>query len=142
MARRKKRDVPRRKIPSPSPRYRDDYRHIIRDKPHVDSVSVSSSKRFDLRPVEDLRHVPDNIDYSFKTLGGRPARQVSRIQGTVHESGVSAPVHSYFQDPRRVLVCIRRDNRRRVLFALRKIGKGRKVSPFHRFTEKSLVRCK
>lgn len=139
MARRKKRDTPRRKIPAPSPRYRD-YRHIPRDRTHVDSVSIS--KPVDFRPVEDLRSVPHNLDQSFKTVRGTVARQVHRVQDKVYGSRVSSPVHTYFQDPKRVLVCIRRHDRRRVLFALRKIGKGRKVSRFHRWTEKSLVRCK
>lgn len=98
----------------------------------------------DLRPVEDLRRVPDEIDkrQSFRLRGGAPAVQVRRPESEVRHTKLSVPMHDYFADPQRTLVCIRRDTRKRVLFALRKAGKGRKVSSVRHFTDKSFVRCK
>nr|CDL65917.1 unnamed protein product [uncultured bacterium] len=142
MARRDKKKA--RNIPAPGPRSHWE-RHIL---PHVDPVKISLEQtrprpprpRPDLKPVEDLRH--DYQDQTFRTVSGRPARKETRPQGEVPRARLHTPLHTYFRDPHRVLVCIRRDARRRVLFALRRIGKGRRVSPFHRFTEKSYIRCK
>lgn len=134
-----------RNIPAPGPRSHRE-RHM--PTPHVDPVKLSLEQtrprpprpRLDLRPVEDLRH--DNKNQAFQTVGGRVARKETRPQGEVSRARLSIPMFTYFRDPQRVLVCIRREARRRVLFSLRRIGKGKRVSPFHRFTEKSHIRCK
>lgn len=98
----------------------------------------------DLRTIEDLRSIPRDVDKreSFKTRSAAPARQIRRPERQVSRSALSVPVHDYFQDPKRVLVCIRRHDRRSVLFALRKAGKGKRVSRERKYTDKSYVRCK
>lgn len=104
------------------------------------------SKPLDLRPLEDLRRVPQEIDKrSVHVLrDGRKADIVRREQGLgkVSVPRMYTPMHDYFSDPERTLVCIRRHDRRRVLFALRKAGKGKRVSRERNFTDKSFVRCK
>lgn len=101
----------------------------------------------DLRPVEDLRRVPDQIDQidkrqTLRLRDGRPAQQVRKAETPVRGPRLSVPMHDYFRDPARTVVCIRRHERKRVLFALRKVGKGKRVSPRREFTDKSFVRCK
>lgn len=100
-------------------------------------------KPVDMRPVEDLRHERNQTELkTFRTSSGRVARTKTRPQGDVQKSRLHSPLFSYFQNPQRVLVCIRREDRKRVLFALRRVGKGKRVSRVHRFTEKSRIRCK
>lgn len=144
MARRKNKrppDTPKRTSESRSLADRHVLRHVIPEAIH----EIKPIRRQpDLRTVEDLRRVPDEIDkrQTFRTRSGAPARQERRPEGRVSKSGLYTPMHDYFQDPRRVLVCIRRNTRKRVLHALRRIGKGRKVSRFRDWTDKSFVRCK
>lgn len=71
-----------------------------------------------------------------------------RILGSYHSpigigaaySGVNATIA--FQRPRRVLLCVRRQQRREVLAAQRRIGKGSGGSRHDRWTNFSNVRCK
>lgn len=46
-----------------------------------------------------------------------------------------------FQDPRRVVVCRRRKNRREILFKMGKVGKGKKVSRIRRRNIDSDIKC-
>lgn len=140
MARRKK---PDRSISKPTPRSVPD-RHRLRPVELVKRVEpVRPRPRPDLKPIEDLRTVPHDYRPSrFSTISGRRARIETRTSDKVPGSRLPEQVHTYFRDPGRVLVCIRRESRKRVLFALQKIGRGKKVSKFHRFTDKSYVRCK
>lgn len=146
MARRKNKrppDTPKRTPESRSLADRHVLRRVIPGAIH--EIEIKPIRRQpDLRTVEDLRRVPDEIDkrQTFRTRSGAHARQERRPEGRVSKPGLHTPVHDYFQDPRRVLVCIRRDTRKRVLHALRRIGKGRKVSPVRDWTDKSFVRCK
>lgn len=141
MARRKPKKRPvNRSIPTPTPRTLD-----VRHRPppvELAKRDVLNVKRPqpDLRPVEDLRH--DNPDQTFRTRSGRPARTINRPQGEVQKSRLYTPVYTYFQNPERVLVCIRREARKRVLFALQRAGKGKRVSRERHYTDKSYVRCK
>lgn len=139
-----KRKHKKRTSPSPTPRTLD-VRHRLPPVELVkrDVLKIEPAKpkpKPDFRPVEDLRH--DRQDRTFRTTSGRVARTVNRPQGEVQKRTLSAPVHTYFSDPKRVLVCVRRATRERVLFALRRIGKGKKVSRDHRWTDKSNMRCK
>lgn len=146
MARRKRRDSPRE---SPSRGHVTVPSRSLVDRYARERVKATDSPTFnplkpDFRPVEDLRRVPDSLDkrQTFRLHSGAPAVQVRRPESKVHRSELSVPMHDYFADPRRALVCIRRAVRKRVLFALRKVGKGKRVSFFRRFTDKSFVRCK
>lgn len=138
MARRKKSN---RSISTPTPRSLDD-RHRLRPVELVKHVEPIR-RQPDLKPIEDLRTVPrDYKDTPFRTTSGRIARVETRPQGQVSNPRLPAQVHTYFQDPERVLVCIRRDARKRVLFALRKVGKGKRITRDRTYTDKSYVRCK
>lgn len=98
-----------------------------------------------LKQVEDRRTIPHDIrDEIYRTVNGTPA-QISRRPTRADEHSVQRVLPSLyhrFETPRRVPVCIRRNNRRRVLFALRKSGKA--LSPRRRanWTAKSYIRCK
>lgn len=60
----------------------------------------------------------------------------------VRESSLLPALHSYFSDPpERVTPCVRRDRRRRVIFALQKRRKGSGRGKKHNWTEESKVRC-
>lgn len=154
MARRKNRrdttsDRPSRGLVTGPSRSLDD-RHALRRVKAPDLPIFSKPKKpkpksvTDFRPVEDLRHVPDQIDkrQMFRLRDGRPARQVRKPENPVRRPRLSVPMHDYFADPARTLVCVRRHERKRVLFALRKAGKGKRVSRERNFTDKSFVRCK
>lgn len=130
------RSVDLRHRPLPVELIREEFRHKPPSLPQKEPIR----RQPDLRPVEDLRHARE--DKTFRTRSGRPARTESRPQGDVQKSRLSTPLHTYFQDPKRVIVCIRRAVRQRVLFALQRVGKGRKVSREHRFSEQSNIRCK
>lgn len=160
-----KRRIKRRKIPAQTPRT-ETVRHapgveltrdaldVFRHKPELSRLYRERKRRHepirprptrpwpDFRPVEDLRHDTKEQDRGFRTVRGRTARIKTRPQGEVHKTRLHTPVHSYFLDPQRVLVCIRREARKRVLFALRRAGRGKRVSREHRFTDKSYIRCK
>ncbi len=121
-------------------------RHALRRVKAADSPLKPSPRR-DLRLLEDLRNVPGPLLFdrrqAFKTTSGRKAR-IERKESyrDVYDPLLQQPMHDYFQDPEKVLVCIRRAARKRVLFALQKAGRGRKVSSERHFTDKSFVRCK
>lgn len=122
-------------------------RHALRRVKATDARSFTPPKlSIDFRPVEDLRSVPQEIDKRqvFRVRTGRKANIVRRSEGVdkVSVSRLSTPMHDYFSDPERTLVCIRRHVRKRILFALRKAGKGKRVSSDRNFTDKSFVRCK
>lgn len=96
----------------------------------------------DLRLVEDRRQYPYEVRQDlFRDLSGAPA-QISRRparETRPQVPGVLPRLYHRFETPRRVPVCIRRENRRRVLHALRKTGRG---SHPGRWTAKSFIRCK
>lgn len=101
------------------------------------------SNTLELTHVEDRRTYPHQLrDTLYRDISGAPA-QVSRrpadsARHQVHR--VLPPLYHRFETPQRVPVCVRRQDRRRVLFALRKTGKasGRRA----RWTAKSYIRCK
>lgn len=136
-----------RNIPKPTPRSVPD-RHRLPPVELVKRVEPvvrprPTRPRPDLKPIEDLRTIPrDHKNTPFRTTSGRIARVETRPQGQVSNPRLPAQVHTYFQDPERVLVCIRRDARKRVLFALRKVGKGKRVTRERTYSDKSFVRCK
>lgn len=125
----------------------------LRRMPGVLGRDVFTSRRSflnDLRAIEDLRHEeprPNSSkihtqryhrdDGTLARFGPRPVR--SRVLPVRQQVRVS------FHQPERVVVCQRRQARRRVLFALQASGRGRKAPrPFRRarWTTKSYIRCK
>ena len=125
----------------------------LRRMPGVLGRDVFTSRRsflHDLRVIEDLRHHERPIPNSTKVR----QKEYRRDDGTLAGYGpalvrarmpsVSPRLRVAFYRPERVLVCQRRQARRRVLFALSQgRGTGRpKVWRRARWTAKSYVSCK
>lgn len=125
----------------------------LRRMPGVLGRDVFTSRRsflHDLRAIEDLRHYERPIPNSTKVR----QKEYRRDDGTLAGYGpafvrsrmpsVSPRLRVAFYRPERVLVCQRREARRRVLFALSQgRGNGRpKVWRRARWSAKSHVSCK
>lgn len=96
-----------------------------------------------LQEVEDLRRIPHEFrqkGYLLRSGVPAPVRYdtiSARVYGKMFTS-----VHPYFQYPERTVVCIRRQERRRVLFSLQKTGKGGRRNRPPKWTAKSYIRCR
>lgn len=128
---------------------------LLTDKNLRDRLSVARRERhyderrqFDL-PSSKLELPHDFIsDYppKYSRVDGSSARvrqglPINRNRN-VRESDLSQPLHSYFQDsPRLVSECVRRQERRRVLFALQRTRKGSGRGKRHNWNDLSKVRC-
>lgn len=96
-----------------------------------------------LQQAEDLRRVPHEFRQERYLLrSGQPARVRYETVQTNVRGHLRTQVHPYFRQPERTAVCIRRKERRRVLFALQKTGKGGRRQRPPRWTEKSYIRCR
>lgn len=85
------------------------------------------------RPVTDRRRYTPTILASAKTLAGQPARfNRHRL------SGVYASPWQYLR-PKSIDICIRRKERREVLHALRRTGKGARAQ--RKYTAHTYVKC-
>lgn len=112
-------------------------------KPLIGTVTHVEKNYSDLRNIEDRRTLP-------RSFRSRPHLRIdgthSRIKYTpVYPRMRRMPVQMFpaFSDSGRVITCIRRSSRRRTLFALQKIGKGRGGSQKSaRWTAQSFIRCK
>lgn len=102
------------------------------------------NQRSFLREVEDLRTLPRAHQIHkgrYLHINGTPARpQYVHVQSRV--PWVRQQVRPYFPVPEKTLVCIRRQTRKRVLFALSKTGSGGGKQRPARWTAKSYIRCK
>lgn len=97
-----------------------------------------------LQLVEDRRTIPHDIrPFRYVDTAGVQAQVVKRPVDAPARSvrAVPPPLFHKFVHPERVPVCIRRQTRRRVLFALRHAGRGKSLPP-RRWTAKSFIRCK
>lgn len=97
-----------------------------------------------LLDVEDRRRFhPHKHWIAAKTLQGTPAEVSATIRNRSGSRKVSlSRSRLEFVDPRNTVVCKRRTNRRKALFMLKKIGRGKKGSGKRRkMTEYSKVRC-
>lgn len=97
-----------------------------------------------LRDAEDLRRRDDFQkagQETYKRVDGRPAGY-GYVASQPTMRSVRTPVRLVFHEPRKTSVCVRRQARRRVLFALRKAGKGAKRPQKARWTAKSYVQCR
>lgn len=102
------------------------------------------TKTLELTYVEDRRVYPHELrDTLFRDVSGAPAQVSRRPADSSRRSvqGVLPALYHRFETPRAVPVCLRRSNRRRVLFALRKTGRG-SSNRRARWTAKSFIRCK
>ena len=121
---------------------------FLRDLSEDFPGELSHSPSHSMREIEDLRSVPDEFrETRFLTLAGRPAGivYVPEQSGTTHASplrDVLPAMYARFQNPSRTLVCIRRKNRRRVLFAMRKMAKSNRRFKRPVWSAKSYISCK
>lgn len=159
MARKRKRPS---STPSPThspqnPVTRPERQHQMRDRISVARMRRDTPRRFgvlvrdffqtekpDLREVEDLRRIPHaHKQGRYLHFDGTPARTGYKpVQNRVF--GMFQGMHLGFLQPQKTLVCVRRKTRRRILFALQKVGRGRgaKRPRRARWTSKSYIRCK
>lgn len=92
--------------------------------------------------VEDLRRVPAPFKKDrYLRNDGTPARYgMLPVQGRMPH--VREQLRPKFYQPKQTLVCLRRQTRRRVIFALQKAGKGGGRQKPAKWTAKSYIRCK
>lgn len=104
-----------------------------------------------LREIEDRRlheYQKDGVlSGSYRRTDGSRAeiRRLPVRRDPLPNQRLYSPMRDFFRDPRRVLACIRRDIRRRVIFALqlsRKGGRGAKRFRKAHWTESSYIVCK
>lgn len=107
-------------------------------------------------PVEDNRSFhPDGAHRSVRDIYGSPVSyQVFSPSPRRSQSRLSNPYLNYLRQQRqvpwqiqfvgskKVLTCVRRQERKEVLHALRKTGRGRGSQRRPRWTSKSYVRCR
>lgn len=111
---------------------------------------------FDLRMFEDRRtfHPEGRYNAPVRTVFGTPARltvvdrNYTKTGPFSRASVVSAPARSQtkaalaFSTPGSVVVCVRRQRRREVMFALQKTGRGAGKQKRPRRTELSKISCR
>jgi len=68
-------------------------------------------------------------------------RNVNRSRQKVRPNKLLVPDNLRFSDPSRVALCVRRHQRREVLHATKRVGRGSSVKP-PRWSEFSSIRCK
>lgn len=101
-------------------------------------------RELDLTEIQDKRRIPakikerQRIDFTTQArqarikLQDRPKRAI-RYTNLQNRLG--------FERPKKTITCIRRKQRRRTLFANKKIGYGKTSSKKRKFNESSKVRC-
>lgn len=114
---------------------------VLHRKPDFNPIQLRSLEDVtDLRQVEDRRLFSPSRQGRFLLLNGQVARfGYVPIRNRMH--GLRGRMSLTFHEPRQVSVCVRRSQRKRVLFALQRVGKGRKISPA-RWSAVSYIRCK
>lgn len=163
MARRKRRDEPRRvssPLPSPSetqPRsidtgqqMRDAFRVARADQARR-FVEASIASRLARRrlEIEDLRRNryerKELVHPRYLREDGKAALVEQRLrERQLGLQGKRLPplLRAEFRDPQETLVCVRRRARRSVLFALRKVGKGSGRKRKARWSDHSYIVCR
>lgn len=146
----------RRRGRSPSrseetPDFSNDLNTLLRAPPQRPSYVVQPIVHHTSPSASILSDIEDRRTY-HPDGPARPARSLDRPTHTltlpVHPKNVnksrasssSLPTTVQFEAPRKVLVCIRRAQRKQVLFALNKTGKGAKAKR-HRRSFYSSIRC-
>lgn len=89
-----------------------------------------------LRDVEDRRQF-------HPEQGARPARLISGVRHRLRAPrvrGPRLPIGVAFENPLRVLTCVRRKVRKEVLFAKRKVGRGA-AKKMPRWSWRSNIQC-
>ena len=103
------------------------------------SKSRGLTLRKDLKVLEDRRlwHPMENAR-DYRMLDGRNAEYIT---STTRENEFRKVGQNYFKDPKQVVICKRRRQRREILFAIRKVGGKGPGRAKRKYTEESKVRC-
>lgn len=109
--------------------------------------------------IEDRRHFHPERDAPFKSTTGAPARLRTRdfnktVLREIAKRALSRSIHRraqqpsplngplrIFNEPGRVLVCVRRQRRKEVLHSLKKTGSGGRRNRKPKRTERSYYKC-
>lgn len=119
---------------------------------HHDDPRRADQRVDGLSHIEDLRRIPHEKNFRpikerhFLVSGKSAEHGYNRWSAYVPvQSGVfwlPERVRDEFYNPRQTVVCIRRQTRRRVLFALRQIGRGSGAKRRARWSETSRIVCR
>jgi len=143
MPKKRKRKKTKSKYQKPVQRKASDFsnRYLVLERP-IAFKTINRHKKSEIKHkkiiiTDDRRfYLPLVADRALLT-DGRPSKII--VKPTGGHLQTKEPLR--FEDPRRTIVCIRRKQRRKSLFALSKVGKG-KGGPKHRkLTRDSKVRC-
>lgn len=116
---------------------RRSYQHERRQFDHLlDDVRIP----YDLYARRETTYLHNDGAVADTYVDSRPRDVLPENHNEVRDAQLP-PVHTYFSKPTEVNVCVRRQQRRRVLFALRKTRKGSGRGKRHNWTEKSRIRC-
>ena len=118
------------------------FEHLANDRKfRLFTTDELSLKKKDLTEVEDKRRIPHEYKHERipRNIDGTAARygRAEEIQRRLR--GLSVQMRPRFFDPEKVVVCLRRSIRKRIMFALQKAGRGGQKRP--RWNEDSYIRC-
>lgn len=97
------------------------------------SERIHNDRRY-YRPETDNRYLTERGNTAVTALAPRT------VENTRYRHPLANRIK--FVSPERVSVCIRRKQRREVLFKSRSVGKGKTVTPIRRLTEDSKISCR
>lgn len=156
--RRRGRDHSSRSLASAAPR--DSFDSLLGFRPPVRSVALdpvswdlADGLLSDLREIEDRRHFYPPVQARDQALAWQPAKRLSGALARLDVPTYHPPSRSLnlrparglpgaigFEDPSRVVICVRRQRRKEVLHAKRVAGARGLASP--RRNEYSTITCK
>lgn len=111
-------------------------RKAQRDSNYITTVSAAPT----ILSLEDRRMFhPEDVPHPRGSLN-RSSRLVVSVAPKARHISSGLPAHIKFNVPKEVALCVRRKQRRQVLFALRRTGKGARKF-YRRRNEWSNVRC-
>lgn len=97
--------------------------------------------RIEYSPIEDhRRHTPKRARLYYDIKGKEVDYALKDAKGTYPGASQTKATVS-FADPRSTIVCRRRSERRKSLFALKKVGKGRRTFKKRKMRPESKIRC-
>ena len=119
-------------------------RQVVTYHPRVSVVRPRVRPRIDLRVIEDRRtYHPEKVMRPVATFSRRDQRRIVEKARDVRKYAdprFIAPLNLGFAVPEKVAVCVRRNQRREVIFANRKAGAGSRST--RRRNEQSEISCK
>lgn len=140
--------TPQRETDAYQPQMRERLRSLrarTLTRPGVLDIKNLFVRKPDLREVEDLRHGKTRHVQSrrYMRVDGIPAGYgYKQVQIFSRLRGMREFLRLSFRNPGKTVVCVRREARRRVLFALQKTGKNGRGNRRARWSAASRIRCR